>query len=277
MGPPSRAAMRRRTRSSALDAIINWDEPKTHVNNPEGPQVNEGAPPNGADFIRLRAANDDYLTAGRSPHAGVRGSADASAATAYLGRRRESTGARQGMPPSTRRRATTSTARPFTRLRCRATGAQLTFENLYSMEEGYDYGYVQISDDGGNTWKTLSNNHTVDEGGFNGNSGCELGEQAPATRSGSTSRSTSRTTPARPFSVSFRYVTDGGVVEDGWWIDDVKVGDDDVDRRYDRSPDGSRRRRRTRSRSAGYTFSSSDTRTITPRRGWRRCRSTPRR
>jgi hypothetical protein len=93
------------------------------------------------------------------------------------------------------------------------------------MEEGYDYGYVQVSEDEGETWTTLSNNHTVDEGGFNGNSGCELGTQASCEPKWVNESFNLGDYAGKTILVSFRYVTDGGVVEDGWWIDDVKVGD----------------------------------------------------
>ena len=38
----------------------------------------------------------------------------------------------------------------------------LTFETYYDIERGWDYGFVQISTDGGETWQTLSNANTSD-------------------------------------------------------------------------------------------------------------------
>ncbi|SFC23050.1 immune inhibitor A [Bacillus sp. OV322] len=61
--------------------------------------------------------------------------------------------------------------------------ATLTFDAWYDMEEQWDYAFVQVSEDGGKTWKSVGNNHTrsdvVAEGyptiinsmpGFTGNS-----------------------------------------------------------------------------------------------------------
>jgi immune inhibitor A len=38
----------------------------------------------------------------------------------------------------------------------------LTFETYYDIERGWDYGFVQISTDGGETWQALSNANTSD-------------------------------------------------------------------------------------------------------------------
>jgi hypothetical protein len=206
-----------------LDAAINWDAIKTHMNNPDGPQVNEGAPPNGADFVRLRAANGDYLNAGDLRTLEFQGSttlpelpltwtvdqdppshAGDAALYSNMGDNLDNAAVHEVAVPN--------------------TNATLTFENLYSMEEAYDYGYVQVSEDGGETWDTLSNSNTVDEGGFNGNSGCEIGEQATCDPTWVEESFNLNAYAGKTVLVSFRYVTDGGVAEDGWWIDDVKVG-----------------------------------------------------
>lgn len=210
-------------RVRVLDAAINWAAPKAYMNNPEGPQINEGAPPNGADFVRLRAANGDYLAAGdlRSlefegartlPELPLTWAVDQDppshpgdpALYSNMGDNLDNAAVREVAVPS--------------------TNATLTFENLYSMEEAYDYGYVQVSEDDGETWDTLSNNHTVEEGGFNGNSGCDIGTQATCEPTWVNESFDLTEYAGKTVLVSFRYVTDGGVAEDGWWIDDVKVG-----------------------------------------------------
>ena len=209
---------------SALDALINWDAPKAYLNNPEGPQVNEGAPPNGGDFVRLRAANGDFLSADelRSiEFAGVKTlPALPLAWTADL-----NPPSHAGDPALYSGKGDNLDNAAVHEAAVPAAGGSLTFENLYSMEEGYDYGYVQVSTDDGATWTTLSNNHTVEEGGFNGNSGCEIGTQATCEPTWVQETFDLGAYAGQTILVSFRYVTDGGVVEDGWWIDDVKVGD----------------------------------------------------
>ena len=44
----------------------------------------------------------------------------------------------------------------------------LDFDQRYAMENDYDYGYVEISDDGGSTWTTI---YTANNGGFAGKPG----------------------------------------------------------------------------------------------------------
>jgi hypothetical protein len=41
-------------------------------------------------------------------------------------------------------------------------GATLTFDTLYDIEYAWDYGFVQVSSDGGTTWTTLTNADTTD-------------------------------------------------------------------------------------------------------------------
>ena len=208
----------------ALDAMINWDAAKTHLNNPDGPQVNEGAPPNGGDFVRLRAANGDYLTAGDLRSLEFEG-AQTLPELPLTWTVDNDPPSHPGDPALYSNKGDNLDNAAVHEVAVPSGNATLTFENLYSMEEGYDYGYVQVSEDGGETWTSLSNNHTVDEGGFNGNSGCELGTQASCEPKWV--NETFNLTPyaGKTILLSFRYVTDGGVVEDGWWIDDVKVGD----------------------------------------------------
>ncbi|HEY5387696.1 MAG TPA: immune inhibitor A domain-containing protein [Thermoleophilia bacterium] len=86
-------------------------------------------------------------------------------------------------------------------------GGDLTFRTWYDIEEGYDYGFVDVSDDGGGTWATLESftgadtSHwadtvTVDLAAFEGKS----------------------------VLVRFEYMTDAGVALPGWEVTDIKVG-----------------------------------------------------
>ena len=206
-----------------LNSIINWDSPDAWDIDPDT-QDHDGAPPNGGDFVRLRAANGDYLGAGDLRSLEFEGvpqlpaiplawtvdltPPDHTADPALY----------SGKGDNLDVAAAHEVAVP-------AAGGTLTFENRYAMEEGYDYGYVQVSDDNGETWKTLSNDHTVEEGGFNGDSGCALGEQGTCDPTWVNETFDLSAYAGKTIYISFRYVTDGGVAEDGWWIDDVKVGD----------------------------------------------------
>jgi hypothetical protein len=92
----------------------------------------------------------------------------------------------------------------------------LRFLAKYGAELGYDYGYVTVSTDGGATYTAIPGDRTVN------------GPQGPAING--------TTTGFEPHSydlsayagqnvlIGFRYVSDGGVNEGGWLIDDITVG-----------------------------------------------------
>ncbi|RWZ58912.1 peptidase M6 [Halobacillus fulvus] len=103
--------------------------------------------------------------------------------------------------------------------------ATLNFDHYVDIEESWDYGVVQVSTDNGQTWTSLSNENTrsdvVEEGypkikenvpGFTGHfedyqaETFDLSEYA-----------------GQKVHVSFRYLTDWGYNDTGWFIDNVEV------------------------------------------------------
>lgn len=103
--------------------------------------------------------------------------------------------------------------------------ATLNFDNYLDIEEQWDFGVVQVSIDSGKTWKSLANNNTrsdvVEEGypkikenvpGFTGNlktwqeESFDLSEYA-----------------GQKVLVSFRYLTDWGHTDGGWFIDNITI------------------------------------------------------
>lgn len=97
-----------------------------------------------------------------------------------------------------------------------AADPTLTFLAKYGAEEGYDYGYVQVSTDGGKTYTSIEGDKTV-EG--------PLGPSLNGTTDGFEPHSFDLSAYAgQKILVSLRYVSDGGVNEGGLKIDDVKVG-----------------------------------------------------
>lgn len=103
--------------------------------------------------------------------------------------------------------------------------ATLKFDNFIDIEEQWDFGVVQVSTDGGNTWKSLANENTrndvVEEGypkikenvpGFTGHyeewqeETFDLSEYA-----------------GQKILVSFRYLTDWGYNDSGWFIDNIEI------------------------------------------------------
>lgn len=82
--------------------------------------------------------------------------------------------------------------------------SKLVFYTYYSLESGYDYGYVEISTNGGNTWQQLGDS-------FNGNSGGWIRVE----------RDLRDYTGA--VLIRFRMTSDVSVTYEGWYIDDISV------------------------------------------------------
>ena len=85
------------------------------------------------------------------------------------------------------------------------TGATLTFLHRYDMEEDCDYGYVEISTNGGASWTNLGSftgfqsiwtKAVIDLSSYVGNSSVKI---------------------------RFRLLTDGDLGVDGWYVDDVHI------------------------------------------------------
>jgi hypothetical protein len=103
--------------------------------------------------------------------------------------------------------------------------ATLNFDNYIDIEEQWDFGMVQVSTDGGETWNSLENENTrsdvVEEGypkikenvpGFTGHyedwqqEAFDLSEYA-----------------GQNVLISFRYLTDWGTNGAGWFIDNIEI------------------------------------------------------
>lgn len=106
-----------------------------------------------------------------------------------------------------------------------ATSAELSFWTWYDIEELWDYGFVQVSTDGGATWTSLPIEGTTMEAvpdametivanlpGFTGNSGGWVEKTFDlADYLGQT------------IELQFRYMTDWGTTNAGFYIDDISV------------------------------------------------------
>ncbi|WP_404330539.1 choice-of-anchor J domain-containing protein [Mesobacillus maritimus] len=103
--------------------------------------------------------------------------------------------------------------------------ATLNFDHYLDIEESWDFGVVQVSTDNGQTWSSLENENTrsdvVEEGypkikenvpGFTGNvkewsnESFDLSEYA-----------------GQNVLISFRYLTDWGYNDTGWFVDNIKI------------------------------------------------------
>ncbi|MFI5910036.1 choice-of-anchor J domain-containing protein [Dactylosporangium sp. NPDC051541] len=97
-----------------------------------------------------------------------------------------------------------------------AADPTLTFLAKYGAEATYDYGYVQVSTDGGATYTSIPGDKTVPG---------PLGPGLNGTTAGFQPHSFDLSAYAgQSILVAFRYVSDGGTSEGGLKIDDVKVG-----------------------------------------------------
>jgi Immune inhibitor A peptidase M6 len=210
-----------------LDASINWDSPDAFSE--------PGAPPNGADYVRLRNAGGAYLRGRDINSIAFQGATqiapkplqwtvDANPpgqtgdAALYSGSSADG-GIRDEM-------AVRSVAVPT------GAGAELTFNARWNLELGWDFGYVQVSTDGGSTYTSLECTDTTEEHdpgavaevvaqlpGFTGDSGGFVPQECSlAPYAGST------------VLLAFRAINDPLVegqnpaVRPGFWVDDVTVG-----------------------------------------------------
>ncbi|MHB8516285.1 MAG: hypothetical protein ACYDCT_12990 [Dehalococcoidia bacterium] len=106
-----------------------------------------------------------------------------------------------------------------------ATDPVLTFKTWYDIERWFDWGYVSVSTDGGQSWQALPGDHTtandpvrVAHGpGYTGESG---GGQAPAWVD---ERVSLAKYAGRKILLRFEYVTDGATHGEGWAIDDLAI------------------------------------------------------
>lgn len=230
------AAMGRRARHrspfsiASMNAKINWDNTQAY----DSP----GAPPNGSDYVRLRDGNGNYLSARQLRSISFNGSStleptpveweesatppDATTDTTTCGNIGNGSGPAalwSGCGENLDRSIVRQVTVP-------AGGASLTFDALWDTEAGWDYGFVQVSDDGGKTWTSLSTADTTtdhDPGaisavtsqlpGFTGDSGTWKSESADLSAYA-----------GKDVLIGFRYITDPGVNEAGFWVRNIAVG-----------------------------------------------------
>ncbi|RPI30517.1 MAG: M6 family metalloprotease domain-containing protein, partial [Actinomycetota bacterium] len=99
-------------------------------------------------------------------------------------------------------------------------GATLSAWVYYGIEEGYDYANLIVSTDGGATWQTVPTNlstSTVEANGIDGfsNGWVNLTAELAAYEG--------------DVLLGFSYITDGGVAEIGFMVDEISVSGQDVD------------------------------------------------
>jgi hypothetical protein len=152
--------------SSSLSSTINWANPQSY----DSP----GAPPNGADFVRL--GNPDHWLSAKELEqisfsgaqalapAPVEWTVDstppaATTADTTCGAVEDGTGATAlyaGCGENLDRSIVRQVSVP-------AGGGTLSFQALWDTEDAWDYGFAQVSTDGGATWTSLATEDTTSE------------------------------------------------------------------------------------------------------------------
>jgi hypothetical protein len=196
-----------RVTSKSLNSTVNLGNPRSYAA--------DGAPANGADYVGLRDKSGLYLRGDKL-------------------RKLTFTGAKTLVPQPLR---WTSVANPpqqsgdpalwsgntsnidataVTHVTVPTANPTLTFNELHLAEAGFDYAYTVVSTDGGQTYQALANANTVD------------GPLGPALNGDSAAWATQTfdlsAYAGQSIVIGFRYVSDGGVNEGGWYVDDVAVG-----------------------------------------------------
>lgn len=104
-------------------------------------------------------------------------------------------------------------------------GGTLTFDTYYDIENHWDFGFVQVSTDGGDTWTSLENTYTTFE------ATPDAIETALENLPGLTGWSEDwipmsfdlTAYEGQDILIAFRYVTDWFTYNDGWYVDNISV------------------------------------------------------
>ncbi|HEY1316770.1 MAG TPA: hypothetical protein VGF10_06105 [Gaiella sp.] len=142
-----------------LDATINWDNPDAYDT--------PGAPSNGADYVRLRDSGGQYLSGGQIAQLSFQGESTLPTrpvmwsvdAAPPLG------GASATSGPALYSGAADDRDEAIVRPITVGTGANatLSFDALWNEEEGWDFGFVQVSTDGGGSYDSVACTDTTTE------------------------------------------------------------------------------------------------------------------
>ena len=211
VGDSSRGVMlgvpKSRVTSKSLRSTVNLANPQSYDN--------PGAAPNGADFVQLRKANGQNLRGIDLRSLQFRG-AQTLPPLPLAWTIVNNDPDRNGNPVLWSGNSSNLDATAVVSVTVPTADPTLRFLAKYGAELGFDYGYVQVSTDGGATYTSIAGDKTVDAPfgpGLNGTTtGFEPHSYSLAAYAGQT------------VLISFRYVSDGGVNEGGLLLDDITVG-----------------------------------------------------
>ena len=188
-----------RVTSGSLRAAVNLANPDAY----EGP----GAAPNGADYVRLRGADGTALRG--ADLASVRFTGAPTLPPVPLRWKLRGGALFSGNAGDIDAAAVVAVSVP-------AADPTLRLRAKYGAEDGYDFGYVTVSTDGGRIYTPVAGDRTV---------AGPLGPGISGRTAGFVPHSYDLAAYAgRKILLGFRYVSDSAVNEGGWLIDDVTVG-----------------------------------------------------
>ncbi len=198
---------KRRVTTPSLRSTVNLANPNANDD--------PGAAPNGADYVALQGANGKVLK-GRDLRSltftGAKQLPPLPLAWTIVSDDPD----RPGNPVLFSGNANNTDASAVTPVTVPTADPTLRFLAKYGAEFGFDYGYVQVSTDGGATYTTIPGDKTID---------APLGPGLNGTTTGFEPHSYDLSAYAgQSVLVAFRYVSDGGVNEGGLLVDDITVG-----------------------------------------------------
>jgi hypothetical protein len=103
-------------------------------------------------------------------------------------------------------------------------GGTLSFDTSYDIEDNWDFGFVQVSTDGGTTWTSLENAATTSQ--HDANAHPDIIANLPGLTGASggwVNMSFDLSAYPGNILIAFRYMTDWGTLHDGWYVDNVYV------------------------------------------------------
>jgi hypothetical protein len=207
-----------------LHATINWDTPEAYST--------PGAPPNGADYVRLRKASGTYFTGNEITSIGFTGAT--TLPTQPVQWTVDQNPPTQPGDPALYSGADDNRDEAIVRQVAVPTGsgAELTFNAFWNEEEGWDFGFVQVSTDQGVSYQSLACTDTTTvtnpdafptaKENVPGFTGFSDGFR-PQTCSLSAYAGQTVLLAFRAFNDEATLGTDETVTP-GFWVDDVKVG-----------------------------------------------------
>ncbi|MEP7114450.1 MAG: choice-of-anchor J domain-containing protein [Ilumatobacteraceae bacterium] len=198
---------KRRVTTPSLRSTVNLANPSANDD--------PGAAPNGADYVALQAGNAQVLR-GRDLRSLSFSGAQALPSIPLAWTIVTNDPDRLGNPVLWSGNVSNLDASAVTQVAVPTVDPTLRFLAKYGAEFGFDYGYVQVSTDGGATYTAIPGNNTID---------APLGPGLNGTTTGFESESYDLSAYAgQTILVAIRYVSDGGVNEGGLLVDDVTVG-----------------------------------------------------